>query len=126
MQVLLVDDQAKVRSALRLLLNHEPDIEVLGEAVDATGLLDWVKVACSDLVLLDWELPGFSPDLLVALREICPALAVVAMSGKPEARRAALDAGADAFVSKGDPPERLLEAIDSCRRRGQVIQENER
>ncbi len=116
MRVLLADDQAKVRSALRLLLDHEPEIEVLGEAVDATGLLDWVKVTCPDLVLLDWELPGFSPDLLTTLRELCPSLTVVALSGKPDARRAAMDAGTDAFVSKGDPPEQLLTAIRNCPR----------
>jgi DNA-binding NarL/FixJ family response regulator len=53
MRVLLADDQAKVRSALRLLLMHEPEVEIIGEAVDSTGLLDWVKVVCPDLVLLD-------------------------------------------------------------------------
>jgi DNA-binding NarL/FixJ family response regulator len=40
MLVLLADDQAKVRSALRLMLEQQPDIEILGEAVDATGLLE--------------------------------------------------------------------------------------
>jgi DNA-binding NarL/FixJ family response regulator len=111
MRVLVADDQSKVRSALRLLLHHEPDIDVLGEAVDATGLLDWVRATCPDLVLLDWELPGFSPHLLANLRELCPSLAVIALSGQPEARREALSAGVDDFVSKGDPPERLLAAI---------------
>lgn len=118
MQALLADDQAKVRSALRLLLNHAPDVDVLGEAVDATGLLDWVRAACPDLVLLDWELPGFSPGLMITLRELCPALTVIALSGQPEARRAALSTGADAFVSKGDPPEQLMAAIGDCRRCG--------
>ncbi len=116
MCVLLADDQSKVRSALRLLLQQQSDIDVLGEAVDATGLLDWVRVTCPDLVLLDWELPGRQPsaDLLAALRTQCPHLVVIALSGRPEARAAALAAGADAFVSKGDPPEALLAAIDGC------------
>ena len=47
------------------------------------------------------------------LRGIRPDLPVIALSGWPEARRASLDAGADAFVSKGDPPEQLLAAINS-------------
>jgi DNA-binding NarL/FixJ family response regulator len=115
MDVLLADDQAKVRSALRLLLDHQTDVEVLGEAVNATGLVDWVKAASPDLVLLDWELPGFSPEALRSLREACPSLAVIALSGQPGARREALDAGADGFVSKGDPPEQLLAAVDTCR-----------
>lgn len=116
-RVLLADDQTKVRSALRLLLEHETDIKVLGEAVDATGMLDWVKAACPDMVLLDWELPGFKPDLLNTMREIHPSLSVIALSGRPKARRAALKAGADTFVSKGDPPEQLLAAVDECRQR---------
>jgi DNA-binding NarL/FixJ family response regulator len=118
LRVLLADDQAKVRSALRFLLEQQPDIEILGEAVDATGLVDWLTAATPDMVLLDWELPGFRTDTLVALKELCPFLVVIALSGQPEARRAALRAGADAFVSKGDPPEQLLTAIDSCRQHG--------
>ena len=112
MQVLLADDQAKVRSALRLLLMDEPKVEVVGEVVDSTGLLDWVKVECPDLILLDWELPGLPTGaLLPVLHNYCPDLRVVALSSRPEARQAALEAGADAFASKGDPPERVLEVI---------------
>jgi DNA-binding NarL/FixJ family response regulator len=100
---------------LRLVLEQQPGVSILGEAVDTTGLLDWVKAACPDLVLLDWELPGLEAEgLLPTLRELCPCLAVIALSGRPEARRTALDAGADAFVSKGDPPERLLAAVHDC------------
>jgi DNA-binding NarL/FixJ family response regulator len=113
MQVLLADDQAKVRSALRLLLEHEPDVAILGEAVDTTGLLDWIKATEPDLILLDWELPGLpATALLPLLHALHPNLRVVALSGRPEARQAALDAGVDAFVSKGDPPERLLAAVN--------------
>jgi len=116
MRVLLADDQAKVRSALRLLLEHQPEVEVLGEAVDTTGLLDWVKATCPDLVLLDWELPGLpAAALLSLLHNQCPDLRVIALSSRPEACQAAMDAGADAFMSKGDPPERLLIAMDEVR-----------
>ena len=52
-------------------------------------------------------------ELLSALRKRCPDLPVIALSGQPEVRRAALAAGADAFVGKADPPERLLVAIRS-------------
>lgn len=115
MQVLLADDQAKVRSAVRLLLEQDATIEVVGEAVDATGLIDWLNVLCPDLVLLDWELPGASAEeLLAAIQGSCAHAQVIAMSGIPEARQAALNAGADGFVSKGDPPERLLEAMADC------------
>jgi DNA-binding NarL/FixJ family response regulator len=115
MRILLADAQQKVRFALRVLLERQPDLEVLGEAVNAHELLDKTQDTCPDLVLLAWELPDLmAADLLPALRETCPDLAVIALSGRPEARQKALDAGADAFVSKSDPPERLLAAICNC------------
>ena len=115
MRVLLADDQSKVRSALRLLLEQEPELSGVDEATDADELLAQVGMVCPDIVLLDWELPGLPHnDVLPALRARCPRLKVVALSGRPEARQAALAAGADAFVSKGDPPEKLLAAVNDC------------
>jgi two-component system response regulator DesR len=112
MRILLADDQAKVRSALRLLLRLQPGMDVVGETAETEGLLGQVKEIRPDLILLDWELPGpTSNGLLTAIRARCPRLKVIALSGRPEARRAALEAGADAFVSKGAPPERLLSAL---------------
>jgi DNA-binding NarL/FixJ family response regulator len=118
MRVLLADDQTKVRSALRLLLEQEPGLSVVGEAAEAEDLLAQVETTQPDLVLLDWELPGLrTDDRLSVLRALCPQLKVIALSGQPEARRAALSAGADAFVSKGEPPEQLLAAVEDCRPR---------
>ena len=117
MRVLIADDRSQVRSALRLLLTQQPDLVVVGEAVDAGQALALTEQRRPDLVLLDWDLPGRGDALSPAgLRALRPELSVVALSGRPEARRAALDAGADLFVSKGDPPERLLAAVDACRR----------
>jgi DNA-binding NarL/FixJ family response regulator len=116
MKVLLADDQVKVRSALRLLLEQQTDIEILGEAVDSTGVLDWVRVTCPDVILLDWELPGLQAVQLVrAVREVCPGTRLLAMSGRPESRATATAAGIDVFVSKGEPPERLLAGLEECR-----------
>jgi DNA-binding NarL/FixJ family response regulator len=113
MRVILADSHAKVRLALRLLLEQQPDVEILGEAADTTGLLDWVRAMCPDLVLLDWELPGLAADALLPLLEcLCPTLRMIALSVRPDLRQAALDAGADAFVCKCDPPDRLLMAMD--------------
>ncbi|MEA3341176.1 MAG: helicase-related protein [Chloroflexota bacterium] len=81
------------------MLEQQPAVSILGEAVDATGLLDWVKAACPDLVLLDWELSGLESDnpstgsgqgLLPTLHELCPRLKVIALSGWPETRQTAL------------------------------------
>jgi DNA-binding NarL/FixJ family response regulator len=112
MRILLADQEANVRFALRTLLERQSGMEVVGEAVNAEAMLRQVKATCPDLVLLDWSLPGITADqLLPTLRNAHPGLAVIALSGQPEARRAALAAGADAFVGKTDPPEQLLAAI---------------
>jgi DNA-binding NarL/FixJ family response regulator len=114
MRILLADDQPKVRLGLRLLLEQEEWASVVGEAAEAESLLALVEAAQPDLVLLDWSLHRSERlDLLPALRCCCPGLAVVVLSGQPEAEQEALDAGADAFISKADPPERLLAAIRS-------------
>lgn len=112
MHVLLADDQQDVRSALRLLLEQEMGLVVIGEVADAEGLLVLAREKQPDLVLLDWELPGLqSEDLLSALRSFCPNVLVVALSGRLEARQASLHAGADAFVSKGDSPKSVLTVL---------------
>jgi DNA-binding NarL/FixJ family response regulator len=118
MRILLADDQPRVRFALRVLLERQPGVEVVSAATDADDLLSQAKASCPDLVLLGWELLGSAAvGSLSSLRRICPDVSVIALSGRPEARQAALSAGADAFVSKTDPPERLLAAIDEYRRK---------
>jgi DNA-binding NarL/FixJ family response regulator len=115
MRILLADDQPKVRFALRVLLKRQSGLQVVGEALDAQDLLEQAAQRCPDLVLLGWELPGRSTsDLLFSLRSVCPSLSIIALSGRLEARQVALDGGADAFVSKSDPPDRLLAAIQEC------------
>jgi DNA-binding NarL/FixJ family response regulator len=116
-RVLIADDRRHVRSAIRLLLRQQPHVTVVGEAVNTEQALELAAGQRPDLVLLDWELPGQNDaPALETLRTVWPGLAVIALSGRPEARRAALGAGADVFVSKGDPPERLLAAVDECMR----------
>lgn len=115
MRILLADHESNIRYGLRVLLEERPEFEVVGEATDAEDLLTQVEAACPDLVLLSWGLPGLAgADLLPALRSVCDDLYVIVLSGRPEARQAILGAGANAFVSKAGPPERLLAAIASA------------
>jgi len=112
LNLLIGDSQPKVRFGLRLLLEQQPGWSVTGEAEDAQQMLDQIRLGCPDLVLLDWELPGMPIiDLLTSIRRACPRLSVVFMSSKDELRQAALQAGADVFVYKAEPPEKLLELI---------------
>lgn len=111
MRILLADDQIEVRLGIKVLLELEPELEVVGEAIDLISLRAMVLENSPDVVLLDWELPGFHSAGLVNLQEIRPGLKVIALSGRPESRKNALTAGADGFVSKGDQPERLLRIL---------------
>ena len=115
MQVFLADNQPQVRFGLSVLLERQPGINIVGEAANAQDLLAQSATACPDLILLDWTLPKMqAEDLLSRLREVCPNVVVIALSGRPEARQAALDAGANDFVGKYELPEKLLAAIAHC------------
>jgi DNA-binding NarL/FixJ family response regulator len=111
-RVLLADDQPKVRSALRLLIEQELAFSVVGEAGAADELVRGILTNDPHIVLLDWELPGL-PDAhkLDRMRLIDPAIHVIVLSGQPEARQPALAEGADMFVSKADPPDGVLRAL---------------
>ena len=106
MYVSLADSQAEESAELRQLFELEPELCLVGEAVEAQDLLAQAQVVHPDLVLLDWELPGLQgTDLLLALHCFgCP-IKVVAFSERTEARQEALSAGSDAFVSRDEPME---------------------
>jgi DNA-binding NarL/FixJ family response regulator len=118
-KILVADDQPALRAALRLLLEQGGHALVVGEAANAGELLAPPCRPDPDTILLDWELPGLSPaGGLASVRRAFPTAQIVALSSQPEARRAALHAGADGFVSKGEPPERLLAALQPRKERG--------
>jgi DNA-binding NarL/FixJ family response regulator len=118
MRIVVADARAAARSALRLRLGQEPGLTVVGEAATADQLTRVASATQPDLIVLDWGLPGMPPAELVArVRRRRPLVFVLALSGRPEERAIALAAGVDAFVNKGDAPERLLAAVQVARRR---------
>jgi CheY-like chemotaxis protein len=109
MRILIVDRRPEVRSAVRLLLQQTFDDVQVEEADHVAGALRRASRQRPDLVLLDWDLLGADGARVSRwLRKMHPAPALIALSGHPEARRAALLAGVDAFVCKVDPPECLV------------------
>lgn len=118
MRILLADDQAHVRSSLQMLLKREQGMTVVGQVGEAIDMVVQIGLTHPDLILLDWELPGLpAVGSLPGLQRIYPGLLVIVLSGRPEMRQEALAAGADAFVSKADPPERLLAVLHSMNSR---------
>jgi DNA-binding NarL/FixJ family response regulator len=114
MNILLADKQASERTALRRLLEEETELRLVGEAAEAEGLLTQAQAVQPDMVLLDWELPGRpTTDLLAALHALNRPPRVVVYGETRRVCREALAAGANAFVSKDEPPEWLLTTLHS-------------
>jgi len=118
-RVVLVDDDAMVRTGLRLILSAAPDIEVVGEAADGSAASVVVRRERPDVVLLDVRMPGV--DGLTAARDLLADAAapwrVVMLTtfDLDEYVYAALAAGASGFLLKDVPPERLVAAVRQVR-----------
>jgi DNA-binding NarL/FixJ family response regulator len=118
MRILLVDDHALVRSAIRQAL-EAPDVEVVGEARSAEEAIELAATLRPDIVLLDIDLPGMSG--IEAVRELAPRLPetrVVMLTVSTE-RRDLLDAmrhGAAGYLTKDLTGDALLRAVRGLRR----------
>jgi DNA-binding NarL/FixJ family response regulator len=88
-------------------------MEVVGEAADWATTLAQAPLSRIDMLLIDWDLLPNSPTAaLDDLRRACPAALVIVLISHLDARQqAALSAGADAFISKAETPERLAERL---------------
>ena len=114
-RVYLADSQREERSALRLML-LDLRMEVVGEAADWPSTLAQAPGSRTDMLLVDWDLLPSAPSAaLEDLRRACPAAPVIVLISHLDARQqAALSAGADAFISKGETPERVAERLQSA------------
>lgn len=116
MKIFLADPHPQVRSALHLVLSQMPEVPVVSESGDALHLLAQCSQGCPDLILLDPELVKRNDsqqllDIFTAIHRFCPEAKVVAISSRLEVEREALEAGADGFISKTEPPEVFCEEI---------------
>jgi len=115
-RVVLADDQPLVRAALAILLNHEPDIDVVGEAEDGEQAIAMARELVPDVVLMDVRMPVL--DGIDATAQIAsdPALArtrilVLTTFEDEETVGRALRSGASGFIGKGAEPAELARAI---------------
>lgn len=118
-RILLVDDHAIVREGYRRLLEEEPNIQVVGEASDASQACQSACALNPDVVVMDIALPGTSG--IEATRRMLkeqPQLHILMFSMYDDAIYAsrALEAGALAYISKASAPEVLVQAIHAVSR----------
>ncbi|HSL42577.1 MAG TPA: response regulator transcription factor, partial [Anaerolineales bacterium] len=113
-RLLLVDDHAVVRSGLKMLLENERDVEIIGEASSATEAIEAATRLKPTVILMDIGLPDLSGiDATRAIKKQTPDVAVVALTIHEDEEYffKMLEAGASGYVPKRAAPEELLTAI---------------
>jgi len=111
-RILLADDNADLRSALRLMLETRLGFELITEARDMEHVLAQVEDSRPDCIILDWELPGRpTRERVTVLRALVPGLKVIALSARPESKTDAELEGTNAFLCKTESPEQILKII---------------
>ena len=113
-RVLIVDDQALVRAGFRMILDAQPDLEVVGEAGDGSAAIDAVRTLRPDVVLMDIRMPGI--DGIEATRRITEEgvpskIVILTTYDLDEYVFDALAAGATGFLLKHVPPEELVRGV---------------
>ena len=115
-RVMIVDDQALVRAGFRMILEAQPDIEVVAEAADGDAAIRLARRSRPDVVLMDVRMPGL--DGLAATRQLLgdaegtmPRIVILTTFDLDEYVYAALQAGASGFLLKDVTPEHLVGAV---------------
>jgi DNA-binding NarL/FixJ family response regulator len=123
-RVMLVDDQALLRTGFRMVLDAQPDMEVVAEAGDGEEALRLLPEARADVVLMDVRMPRM--DGVEATRRVCaepdaPKVLILTTFDLDEYAFSALRAGASGFMLKDVPPGDLLAAIRAVRSGDAVV-----
>jgi hemolysin D len=119
-RILVVDDQRMIREGLKVLLDPEPDMEVVGTAANGQSAIEQVAALQPDIVLIDMEMPE-GLDGVVTTKRICQQfenikVLVLSSYDNDEYITQSLDAGAKGYILKGTPAPELREAIRSIHR----------
>src|SRR5688572_16659176 len=115
--VLVVDDQALVRTGFRMILEAEPGIDVVGEAADGLKAVEMARRLRPEVVLMDIRMPNL--DGVEATRQLAgpgvedaPRILILTTFDLDEYVYDALRAGASGFLLKDTPPEDLVRAVE--------------
>ena len=112
--ILLADDHSVLRSGLKLLLESQPNLKVIGEASSGLDALELAGKLQPDLILLDLSMPGLGGlDALPVLRKIIPSakILILTMHDDPQYLRTALKGGVSGYVLKKAADAELISAI---------------
>jgi two-component system invasion response regulator UvrY len=113
-RIVLVDDHTLVRTGLRMILEKQPDIDIVGEADDGERGLLLIKRLQPDIALVDVHMPGISGVEVterVRRAKLATRVVILTMAGEAPFPRRLLDAGASGYLTKGCPADELLKAV---------------
>jgi DNA-binding NarL/FixJ family response regulator len=113
-KVVLADDHTLIRGGLRMIVDAEPDLEVVGEAEDGNEALQLVRALKPDVVLMDVRMPeldGIAAADWIRREPLRTKVLMLTTFDRDEYVYEALKAGASGFLLKTTPPPRLLDAI---------------
>jgi len=113
-RIVLIDDHTLVRTGLRLILQQQADMEIIGEAENGEKGLLLIKRLEPDIALVDVHMPGFSGVEVterVRRSKLATRIVILSMAGDAPFPRRLLDAGASGYLTKGCPAEELLKAV---------------
>ena len=115
-RIFLVDDQQVVREGLRRMLELEADLKVVGEAADATEVLNQVELLSPEVILMDIKMPGVDGiELTRQLKQKHPSCNVIMLTLYDEYLTQAIEAGATGYLIKDIKREELIKAIRAIR-----------
>ncbi|WP_433008659.1 response regulator transcription factor [Kribbella sp. CA-294648] len=113
-RVLIVDDDPLLRAGLQLMLGGAPDIRVVGEAGDGSGVQSLIDRLSPDVVLMDIRMPGMdglTATEAVRRRPKAPEVVILTTFDADEHVLRALRAGAAGFILKDTPPAEIVESV---------------
>ena len=116
-KVLITDDRLTSRKGIRALMLTQPDIQVIGEAANGELAIEFISKVKPDVVIMDAFMPGMNGlEATRIIKKKWKDVRVVILTLHEDIREEALASGADAFLVKGCPPDKLIEEIRNERR----------
>lgn len=113
LRIFIADDHVVLREGLTMLIDAQPDMEVVGQAADGRTLAQQIQSCQADIVIMDISMPGGGAQATAQLRQSSPGVQVIALTRHSESGyvRQLLQAGARGYVLKGAGAAELIDAI---------------
>jgi DNA-binding NarL/FixJ family response regulator len=113
LRIFIADDHVVLREGLTMLIDAQPDMQVVGHAADGRTLVQQTQDCQAEIVIMDVSMPGGGAQATAQLRQASPNIHVVALTRHSESGyvRQLLQAGARGYVLKGADAQELIDAI---------------